>query len=303
MAQDGLPFKFGKVTFSLFDGDLAKEVYEIPIKQPILEEEKQKRVELIKEMISSELIGKTVGVLLENAVDPDAAQSLALKRLRITVDILNFYSDLIPYSSGYFYLPGDIDSRLICVPIIYGPDTCPGFSINNHIVGPLGPISFSNLMSVDEKNRLGITRVNQFLQEENKNDLEEGILASLQWAGRASVESRKEEAFLLYAIALESLIMIDNDHDELTYRLSTRIAHLIGKNCDSRKRIVNEVKALYNTRSKIVHSGKYQVTDADLAYIRLVTKNCILRIIIEPPFNSMKTINELVGWFNEQILN
>jgi len=108
----------------------------------------------------------------------------------------------------------------------------------------------------------------------------------------------------LYAIALESLILIENDREELTYRLRTRIAHLLGgENYSKRGKIAKQVRDLYTIRSRIVHSDKYQVTDADLNLIRYITKASILRILNDEPFSSMTSIQQLVEWFDKKILS
>ena len=60
------------------------------------------------------------------------------------------------------------------------------------------------------------------------------VISSLQWADRATVERRREQAFLLYAIALESLVLADEDKQELKYRLRVPVAHLLGE--DEQKR-------------------------------------------------------------------
>ena len=100
----------------------------------------------------------------------------------------------------------------------------------------------------------------------------------MQWAGKATVERRKEESFLLYAISLESLVLAENENVEMTYRLRQRVVHLIGKeDNESRVLLSKKISDLYTIRSKIVHTGYYQVTDADLSLIRLYSKSCILK--------------------------
>jgi hypothetical protein len=88
------------------------------------------------------------------------------------------------------------------------------------------------------------------------------LLTAAQWIGRATVERRREEAFLLYAIALETMLL-PTQAQELGYRLRLRAAHVLGKTVAARKRIAADLAALYTVRSKIVHAGWYQVTDED----------------------------------------
>jgi hypothetical protein len=52
-------------------------------------------------------------------------------------------------------------------------------------------------------------------------------------------------------ICLEALLLQEND--ELTFRLATRAANLLGPDASERRRVFAEVKDFYNLRSKIVH--------------------------------------------------
>ena len=164
------------------------------------------------------------------------------------------------------------------------------------------PFSFQHLLETDKKRNLGFSKIADLLARK-RNRLDDRIIAAIQWAGKATVESRKEEAFLLYAISLESLVLLENEKEELTYRLRTRVAHLLGKDLEGRKIISENVRDLYDIRSKIVHSGSYQVTDANLSLIRFYSKSCILHIFNDEPFSSMNSIVSLVQWFNEKALN
>lgn len=57
--------------------------------------------------------------------------------------------------------------------------------------------------------KVGFYRINEILAKNDRSEIEERILASVQWASRAAVElqQRPEEAFLHYAIALETIIL------------------------------------------------------------------------------------------------
>jgi hypothetical protein len=141
------------------------------------------------------------------------------------------------------------------------------------------------------------------LLSKKRNSIEDRIIAATQWAGKATVRNRKEEAFLLYAISLESLMLAEKNTEELLYRLRTRVAHLLGDNLVNRKEISKNIRDLYKTRSDIVHNGSYQVTDADLNLIRVYSKSCILHIINDTTFEAMSDIVSFVQWFEEKTLS
>ncbi len=301
LALDGLPIQIGNVQFCIFD-EVHLALFVNLLNGPDSNKD-TKRIntsfaETIKE---AEINGKTVGLISVNAIDVEAAKTLALKELSLTLDVLNFFSDLIPYQKGYIYLPGHREKLKINI-LTLSKNTKTKSSFGWSSVGPLQLFSFNHLLENNKKRNLGFTRVSDLLIKK-QNRLEEKLISALQWAGKATIESRREEAFLLYAISLESLVLLENEKEELTFRLRTRVAHLLGKDIEDRKRITNEIRDLYGIRSKIVHSGSYQVTDADLSLIRFYSKNCILRILNDEPFKSMNSIEALVEWFNEKMLS
>lgn len=297
LALNGLPIQVGNVQFCEFD-DVHLEKFINQYEND--ENEKKVRVSFGDSIKQSEIFGKLVGLIKVKAFEDIAARTLALQELALTLDVINFFSDIIPYQKGHVYLPGD-NERIAVNVLIISEGEKPDFTFGWEVAGPLMPFSFQALLENSKKRNWGFSKIANLLAKK-RNGLEDRIISAIQWAGKATIESKKEEAFLLYAISLESLILLDNDKEELTYRLRTRVAHLLGSDLESRKKISDKVRDLYNVRSKIVHSGSYQVTDADIGLLRSYSKNCILRIVNEEPFSSMNSTDSLVQWFNEKIL-
>lgn len=301
LALDGLPIQVGNVLFCKFDDVHFEKFLKFLSEYEGDENEKAQRMSFGDSIKQSEIFGKPAGLIEVKAFDNIAAKTLALKELALTVDVINFFSDIIPYQKGHIYLPGNNERLTINVPIISNGEK-PSFTFGYEVAGPLMPFSFPQLLENNKKRNWGFSEIVNLLAKK-RNGLEDKIISAIQWAGKATVESKKEEAFLLYAISLESLILLDNEKEELGYRLRTRVAHLLGSDLESRTKISNRVRDLYTVRSQIVHSGSYQVTDADISLIRSYSKNCILHIVNNEPFSSMDSINSLVQWFNEKILS
>jgi hypothetical protein len=301
LALDGLPIQVGNVLFCKFDGIHLEKFLRFLNEYEGDENEKAQRRSFADSIKQSEIFGKAAGLIEVKAFDNIAAKTLAAKELALTVDVINFFSDIIPYQKGHIYLPGNNERLKINVPIISNGEK-PSFTFGYEVAGPLMPFSFPQLLENNQKRSWGFSEIANLLAKK-RNGLEDRIISAVQWAGKATVEIKKEEAFLLYAISLESLILLDNEKEELGYRLRTRVAHLLGGDVESRTKISNKVRDLYTVRSQIVHSGSYQVTDADISLIRSYSKNCILHIVNNEPFSSMNSVNSLVQWFNEKILS
>lgn len=298
LAADGLPVKVGNVTFCIFGDEHLGEFGQIVARQAVSDQERRLRAKAIDEW-GKGILGKPIGITEVLAIDADAARSLALKELRLALDIVNFYSDML-VPKGHLFIIGEGERTTMTIPALLQGDR-PSVDLRRKVAGPLRPLSLRELLDLDARNTLGFAAISDTLSKEKRGELEDRLVAAMQWAGRATVDTRREEAFLLYVIALESIMLLENDRDEIGYRLRIRVAHLRGGDLQTRRRLFEQVRDLYAIRSRIVHSGKYEVNDAELGLIRSITKNCILRVLAHEPFKSMTSPDNLISWFDEQI--
>lgn len=303
LAAEGLPMTVGNVTFCLLDvgalGSLNESISTILDQTTHTADEKQVFKQRMADDLQHSLADKVAALVTVSAVDSDAASDLAAVELRRVLDILNFYSDIIARSGMrcMVSLLGERDERLIeMVPTL----SKHRFKLEQRVVGPLKDFPTKELLSPIGL-QAGFSEVRALLSRAQRRPLKDAVLAAMQLAGRASVDDRREQAFLLYMISLESLL-IPRKAPEITYRLSGRVAHLLGNDLISRKRIVQQVKKLYEKRSAVVHNGTTEVTEADLGMARFVAKNTVLRILTDEPFVLMETLDELDTWFEERLL-
>ncbi len=299
LAIEGLPFKFGKVEFSVFNNE-DYSLFENTVKNNWEEGySKQKLLETVNGIKGKEidLYGKTIAKFEVSTIDYDAADILLREALSLSMDILNFYSDLIPYHDGFIYPPGECQHIYIVIPMI-SVNKKVGLNFKYHRVGSQTNFSIAKLIEEDKKRNLGLTKISNLIAK-SYNHLEDRIISAMRWAGSATVEQDKEKSFLEYAISLETIILFETDREELTNRLGTRVAQLLSEDVEICTKIKNDIKRLYKIRSDIVHNGKYQVSDSDLALIRYYAKRSILRLLTGTEFNSMDK-DKLLGWFNKR---
>jgi hypothetical protein len=148
----------------------------------------------------------------------------------------------------------------------------------------------------------GYARLSELLVNVGRNGLDDRVLAAIQWAGRGTVDSRPEEAFLLYAIALESLVLGKQNQPELAFRFRTMTAHLLRETLPDRRQLVKRLTDLYGIRSKIVHTGSFQVTANDVREIRRYTKEACRTVLTDERFAGMRSEQEFDGWLFDQLL-
>lgn len=306
LSHDGLPVKVGNVLFCIFDEEHKKQFLKsIPITEDLKKSENSRKW-FNKYVEDSEISNKPVGLIEVSSIDNEAAKHVSLKELGITINIINFLGRQIPYNardhsvSSYMFLPGEKHREIVYSPIVE-KDGKAYRGFGSEVVGPLADFSFKALQEADVSKFLEFERIKTLLEKKNKNRLEQRLISAMSWSGQALVEKNKELAFLFSAISLEALVLLEKNRNYLAERLSTRVAHLLGKDLNARKYIKKRVKNLYGTRSDIVHDGKYQVTNAELSLMIYFSQNCILRILRDEPFKSMNE-KELLDWFDNQSL-
>lgn len=151
------------------------------------------------------------------------------------------------------------------------------------------------------KHKVG-ARVSEMLASQ-VTEFNQRILLGYQFAGAGCVDSHPERSFLMFAIALESVILGRNTKSELTYQLGSRVAHLIGKGLSGRKLVADTVSDLYDRRSRIVHIGEYGVSRREAALMQFYCDAALGMLTVGPSFAGFKTNAELAAWFNDRMLD
>ena len=290
-----LPASFGGIRFAVFREDQIQDLKKIVHTKHVVGQ--SDKIVFIDEQLATSLTGRPMAVLKVNARDAKAALSLAERRIRATVECLNFLSDTIPGHHGSLFLPTTHEAPSGVVRLAaadsgamytdYSDDTPRGaFSIRKVRENAEGMVSCP------------FDRVDSLLAS-NRNEVEELLLTGVRWAGRATVATTAEESFLLFAIALECLVL-PTERDELRYRLAHRVARLCGEDLDQRLELAKITKKLYDVRSKIVHSGHYEVTEDERAEIRIAAKVVILKLLTDPDVEKYCKLGKLHEYFERR---
>ncbi|MDQ4123831.1 MAG: HEPN domain-containing protein [Acidobacteriota bacterium] len=280
---------------------ISERINDIADESPNTSEEKENFKRFCKKQLFQFYTNTAVAFLKVYAGDLEAARFLALEELQTTLDVINFYTLSIHNDDlrVRVFLPGDaIGTQTLNLAFKENES----FNFEFPSTGPL--INFS-LSSLDEQRseKLGFNRLNQILANPTQNEIEKRLLAGVRIAGRAVSSIRREDAFLLHAIALESVLVGGNENTDLTYRLSTRCAHLLGKDLESRKAIKKEIAVLYGVRSAIVHRGDTNFTEIDLLKIRYYTRNILVTLLTKEDFKDFTKKEQLNQWFDERMLS
>jgi hypothetical protein len=88
------------------------------------------------------------------------------------------------------------------------------------------------------------------------------------------------DAFIDYTVALESMLSSD-EHTEISFRLSLRLATLIGSTGDERRTIFSRMRFLYGLRSEVLHgSVDESALTADVEELQGYARRTILRLVM-----------------------
>jgi hypothetical protein len=289
-----LPRSFGSTRFVIFnESQLRKLRFDLRKHT----KQKKSKTTIINDIRNSELWNHVCALVEVAAKDPKAAEALAQRDARITIDVLNFFADVMPYEHGWVYLRGEAIT-LNVTSVIRGSDK--SFWIPGRVEGPLGPFSIRRLRA-EEWLGTQVSKLHRLLRSKERSRIEELFVAAVRWAGRAAVEQKTEQSFLLYMIALESIVLPVH-LGTTNYRLRLRIAHLLARRPEHRTRIMEELQKLSLARNAIVHKGSFKVTDDQLGLMRLYTHLVILRLLSDRSVARCKSPEALNNWFESQVL-
>ena len=303
LEQNGLPRTVGNTEFyvmnqdrlSSFQGHIATIVD--TMRNTAAEKESAKKI-LSDEMFQG-LLGKICAHVRVSANDKNAADALALKKLRQTIDVINFFASIVGTSGAQVYLPWEAKPHI--AHLLTLADNLKHINWGSSWRGPAFPFSFSQIEG-RRADGIGFSRASAILGKISPNTIEDRLLSAMQWAGRASAVERKEEAFLLFTVALESLLLDNQEKQQLRYRFAVRGAHLLGGSLESKRDISTALKNVYDLRSAVVHSGSTDITDSNRDTVRHFARRAIYRILTTRPFLEMSSQVELEKWFEDQVL-
>jgi hypothetical protein len=166
--------------------------------------ERATRIESMKKVIAP-LARGTIAAVTVRALDESAARTLGEFEVRRTVDVLNaFVHRLAPayHDPGIRIAPRVADALL---PRIVEQVAPPGDNWLGFDPYRTTPFRLPRLKGVVARSA-GLTRAHDILNAPTRGDLEDRIVTALAWAGRAAIETRKDQRFINYSIALDGLL-------------------------------------------------------------------------------------------------
>lgn len=247
----------------------------------------------------NELRGQFCASVSVQAQDKHAARDEAMGQIRGAVDVLNFLCECAG-ENALIWLPGQAGPADVFVLIA------------NRATGTRTP----NLRGLRSDRqliwadlclklpwRVHMARALQAVDGSLKSsDSLDGLLTrAMQWAGRAASAASADVRFINYAIAIECLVGA-NVTSEITYRLSNRLAYLLGRTPAQRRELADDFRKLYDHRSSMVHSGIDTVSIASQRRMQNLALSAIVAMLARPGLNGSMTEQAIAKWLDDLTL-
>ncbi|MFZ5862312.1 MAG: hypothetical protein ACOYXR_05680, partial [Nitrospirota bacterium] len=186
-----------------------------------------------------------------SAVDGAAARALGGHEIRRTIDVLDYFGPTIEAAyldpmTAFEAVEGGAVSGIVAV---------------RHGRADLGRIQAG--AAIRRLDEMGIgshskayVAMNRLLRAASKESFESRLVNAAAWAGRANVQRRRDQVFLMRMIALESALSKTDEKAAPTERIRLRTAHVLGGDLAKRRESYRKAGELYKIRSDIVHAGQ-----------------------------------------------
>lgn len=125
------------------------------------------------------------------------------------------------------------------------------------------------------------------ITEPQINDFYDAILKSIHWFSKFHIEYENDNKLLYLAISLEALL---SEKISTTSYISDRVAFILGSNKESRLKIRDLTRSLYDLRSNIAHGNQINIVDDNnLKSLEKITSHIINYALKEKDsFNCLK---------------
>ena len=226
LSGSDLPGILGRVRFVTFGESHLRRFRNAMRTHEVSDQQKDLRLTEIRKLRKSRIWGQPCGEVVIAAADYEAAVQQARRVVRDTADVANFVLGNVPFlPPGWLFLPEEGSATRDLVPVLRSDSSA---QLAHSRRGPIAPVDL--VVALRHRSvRALVRRIQDLLKNARPSKLDQTLLAAVQWAGRASRASVREEAFLLSAIALECVMLPESSSSDVSYRLRIRTAHLLGR--------------------------------------------------------------------------
>jgi len=141
-----------------------------------------------------------------------------------------------------------------------------------------------------------LVQLSSMLSKSKKSSVENKIILSSKLFNLALQSEIDETRFITLISAIESLLLTEGDRDYLGLKLAEKTAFLIWDDKDRRTALYKKMKALYSTRSKIVHGKVIFVAEHDVRTLKDIYIALLKKLLsLETGIKDEKTFDDYIN--------
>ncbi len=181
ISSDDLPKMLGNIEVCVFDEEKLSQFKEY------FKLEKQNQKYWDETFRQAPILNKPVAKISCPAPNIDVAKNIAENELELTIDIINFFTDLIPFHKGHIFLPGESISITSNIASLTNAEN-QKYSFEWKTFGPITELSLKYFFEINQKFGLGFERISSLLCK-SRNEFEDKFNHSNSM-GRPSYNSK-----------------------------------------------------------------------------------------------------------------
>jgi hypothetical protein len=172
---------------------------------------------------------------------------------------------------------------------------------NKNGIGLRGTSNPYKLVNIDDPFFIDSSQGNDkiwiLITKKNKSEIENRILNSIEWIGKAVQEKDSSKSLVQLIFAIEGMLQLSNKGElivpSIVQHMSEWLAFIIQDNSEERIKIVKHFKKVYEKRSAVAHGRINEVSDNDLSVALQLAKLMVISFLTRKPFCEMSKMEEV----------
>lgn len=246
--------KIGKVEFRPISEELIASWRDDLISRllPSEMDEKSKNIREFFDLKFTKIMQGGTASVIQVIAEPNAARELAIFETQRSLSVLRLFSDaaIIPAVNCYVSIMGQENIESI-ISFMFKANLFSSYE-QSLVDNSQRPWHVTDSFVV-QLHKLGLLDIlSSILESESPSKFQESILDSVILYSEATRGKEYSNKLIYILSALEGIFLKDSN-EPIQQNLGERMAVLIGKNLDERKRIIGNLKSIYGLRSSFLH--------------------------------------------------
>ena len=145
----------------------------------------------------------------------------------------------------------------------------------------------------------GNNKIWNFIGNNSLTELEQRLLESMQWLGRAHYETDTKTKFLEYMIAIESIFSVSEKvliSPSVASTIVDSLTLLLITDVNNRLNFEKIIKNLYGIRSAIAHGGLKDIDEKSISEISQIAESAVRIFLYDEYLSTLKSTQELIAY-------